>query len=288
MIISKVCKVTGLTKKAVEYYIERGLVNPEIDESGYREFSKMDIDTLRQVSVLRMLGVTVQEIKAILQSSQQVEELRRCVLKRQLEYKLQEQQIKLLERLAEGKTIYDIGQDIICLNETKSIKNKLLEAFPGYFGRLYLIHFGTFLEEPIHTEEQKEAFVVVVAFLDNIKVPERLKAYIEESQGDTDFWTDENIIAMEKQKKQGIDNIEQFIEDNTEFIQAYQEFKNSEIYASSFGGQFAEVLKDFFISSGYNDIFIPAMRKLSPSYEAYYKKLEKANEVFLEKYPEYK
>lgn len=39
--------------------------------------------------------------------------------------------------------------------------------------------------------------------------------------------------------------------------------------------------KEFQKESGYNDVFIPAMRRLSPSYGAYYKALEEANEVFL-------
>ena len=37
-----------------------------------------------------------------------------------------------------------------------------------------------------------------------------------------------------------------------------------------------------------NDIFIPAMRRLSPSYREYYQNLLKANEVFLERFPDLK
>ena len=33
--------------------------------------------------------------------------------------------------------------------------------------------------------------------------------------------------------------------------------------------------------SGYNDVFIPAMQRLSPAYREYHKSLQAANEVFL-------
>jgi len=49
-----------------------------------------------------------------------------------------------------------------------------------------------------------------------------------------------------------------------------------------------EVMKSFGQSGGYNDIFIPAMRKLSPSYEEFYKNLLKSNEVLKERYPNVK
>ncbi len=53
-------------------------------------------------------------------------------------------------------------------------------------------------------------------------------------------------------------------------------------------GEVMEVMKSFGKVSGYNDIFIPAMRRLSPSYEEYYQNLLKANVVFLERFPDFK
>ena len=39
--------------------------------------------------------------------------------------------------------------------------------------------------------------------------------------------------------------------------------------------------------TGYYDVFILAMRRLSPVYNEYYEQLMKANKIFVEKYPEY-
>ena len=39
MLINEVAKLSNLTKKAVEYYTEQGLICPNILENGYRDFS---------------------------------------------------------------------------------------------------------------------------------------------------------------------------------------------------------------------------------------------------------
>ncbi len=44
MLINEVCKKCRLTKKAVEYYIEQGLISPDIMENGYRDFSQDDVE----------------------------------------------------------------------------------------------------------------------------------------------------------------------------------------------------------------------------------------------------
>lgn len=40
MLIKEVAKLCNLTKKAVEYYAEQGLIYPNILENGYRVFSE--------------------------------------------------------------------------------------------------------------------------------------------------------------------------------------------------------------------------------------------------------
>ena len=38
MFINEVCKECNLTKKAVKYYTEQGLISPTVLENGYRDF----------------------------------------------------------------------------------------------------------------------------------------------------------------------------------------------------------------------------------------------------------
>ena len=66
MRINEVCKECGLTKKAVEYYIEQGLISPDIMENGYRDFSQDDVEQLKKISVLRKLGLAVLDIRKAL------------------------------------------------------------------------------------------------------------------------------------------------------------------------------------------------------------------------------
>lgn len=46
-------------------------------------------------------------------------------------------------------------------------------------------------------------------------------------------------------------------------------------------------MNQFCAANGYYDVFIPAMRKLSPLYNEYYEQMMKADEQFKITYPEY-
>lgn len=287
MKISEVCAATGLTKKAIDYYQQKEIVDPDVDESGYRRFDELDVQILKKVSALRSLGLSVCEIKPVLDSSFPKQELRKCIIRKQMRDELSRQQTQLLERLLDGEDIEEIDREILELNKKSSIKEKLLDAFPGFYGRFYLNHFSQFLDEPIETQEQKQAYETVVHFLDHVSSPKISDEVMEQFEEAMDFWTDEKIAELDGRQQQSIENPKEFLEDYSEAIEQYQAFKESEEYKSSPYGQLMEAMKAFGETSGYNDVFIPAMRRLSPSYDKYYKQLMEANKVFLEKYPDY-
>ena len=64
MRISEVAKRAELTKKAVLYYCEQGLLFPKILENGYRSFSEADVIRLQTIGLYRKLGLSVAEIKS--------------------------------------------------------------------------------------------------------------------------------------------------------------------------------------------------------------------------------
>jgi DNA-binding transcriptional MerR regulator len=66
MYIQEAAKLSGTTKKAIEYYCLKGLLNPRCTESGYRDFSEEDVICLKKISLLRSLGVSVEEIRELL------------------------------------------------------------------------------------------------------------------------------------------------------------------------------------------------------------------------------
>ena len=70
MKIKAVCEETGLTDRAVRYYIDEGLIKPEFTENyvGRRsyDFTFEDISLLSDISTLRKFGFTVAEVKDII------------------------------------------------------------------------------------------------------------------------------------------------------------------------------------------------------------------------------
>ena len=102
MKISEVMKATGLTKKAIYYYEEEGLVSPQKDrDNNYRSYSEDDINKLIQISVLRKLDIPLSVIYEVLKNKLEI----KAVMKRQLE--VIENKINYLYR---NKDIIQIGR----------------------------------------------------------------------------------------------------------------------------------------------------------------------------------
>ena len=91
---------------------------------------------------------------------------------------------------------------------------------------------------------------------------------------------------MNEQTKKSIKDPEQFLSENKEMLTWCLEYKKSDEYKNSPAFKIQEMLKEFNNTSGYYDVFIPAMKKLSDSYAKYYQQLETANEKLLSEYPE--
>lgn len=69
MKIHEVMTVTGLTKKAINYYAKQGLISPFVDvDNNYRDFNSDDVIRLKQISALREFDMSVREIKDALLS----------------------------------------------------------------------------------------------------------------------------------------------------------------------------------------------------------------------------
>lgn len=62
MLRSEIQKETGLTRKAIEYYENKGLIHPQKLENGYRNYSIKDLEVLKKVSIFRKLGMSISDI----------------------------------------------------------------------------------------------------------------------------------------------------------------------------------------------------------------------------------
>lgn len=281
LLINEVCKRCKLTKKAIEYYEEKGLISPETTKNGYRVFSEDDVAYLGKVAILRGLGLSVSDIKSVL-TEDSFSIMQNIYDKKELELAYMQTKQQLLCKLMEKRDWEYVRGQLEQLAKKQSILTKLLDRFPGYYGKLISLHFAPYLNEPISTEEQQNAFETIIEFLDgvNIIIPEDLKEYLDEATKNMD-------IAIAKKANESITAAiqapEQYLKDNKEILEQYEAIKASDEYKITPAYRLQELLAQLNQENGYNDIFIPAMQRLSSSYRKYYEKLIKANEIFLEK-----
>jgi DNA-binding transcriptional MerR regulator len=66
MKINEVEAQVGITKKNIRFYEEEGLLTPRRNrENGYRDYGEAELRTLRQIKLLRKLGLPLEEIRRL-------------------------------------------------------------------------------------------------------------------------------------------------------------------------------------------------------------------------------
>ena len=66
MKINEAEELLGISKANIRFYEKEGLLTPRRGENRYRDYSEEDLDRLREIVILRKLGISVQDIKQIL------------------------------------------------------------------------------------------------------------------------------------------------------------------------------------------------------------------------------
>lgn len=283
MFINEVCKTCALTKKAVEYYIAQGLVAPSVQENGYRDFSDADIERLKKISVLRGLGISAAELQKILSVQQEMGDaaLKAISDRKRMEIAVMQEKRQLLQELSRTQDWALVQEKLRQLQNKQSVLARLQEAFPGYYGNYICQHFAPYLNEPVETQEQQEAFETILDFLDRVhlELPADLQAYYCEV---TAAYDDTIMEAVDAKVKSAYGDMERFLAENREAIEAYMKYKASEAYQSSNAFRLEQELKQFISASGYYEVFLPAMCRLSKSYREYRKMMMNANQRFVQ------
>ena len=283
MFINEVCKTCALTKKAVEYYIAQGLVVPSVQENGYRDFSDADIERLKKISVLRGLGISAAELQKILSVQHEMGDaaLKAISDRKRMEIAVMQEKRQLLQELSRTQDWDLVQEKLRQLQNKQSVLARLQEAFPGYYGNYICQHFAPYLNEPVETQEQLEAFETILDFLDRVhlELPADLQAYYCEV---TAAYDDTIMEAVDAKVKSAYGDMERFLAENREAIEAYMKYKASEAYQSSNAFRLEQELKQFISASGYYEVFLPAMCRLSKSYREYRKMMMNANQRFVQ------
>lgn len=73
MKINEVEALAGITKKNIRFYEEQGLLSPRRNsENGYRDYGDEEVRILRQIKLLRKLGLPIEEIRKMRQGTHTV------------------------------------------------------------------------------------------------------------------------------------------------------------------------------------------------------------------------
>lgn len=269
MLLNEVINEIGMTKRAVKYYEEKGLLSVDKDSNGYRNYSEQNIETLKKISVYRKLGIGIKDIQRLLENGD------KSLLLRIYQEKLQEKILQDSELEALKQFIDDDNADKANeLLEYQTVENAIESLLPGKeWGEYLKSHFRPFLDVRITTSEQKQALQNILEYCDEttIKTPFIMRIGMKMAGGVVkETRTADEMIAYY------CDMSESEYNRLKEQVLKGAKMKTGMMkYHPSFVAQrkMQKELQD----KGYNDIFIPNLMALSPKYAEYKKALDKVN-----------
>lgn len=273
MTINDISKELGLTKRAIKFYEEKGLLSVPKDENGYRNYSQEHVRMLKTISIYRKLGIGIADIQKII-THEDTSILMRVLKEKETE--LQEKQSELLE-LQTFISTQNIDQAYERL-EYETVAQAMKDAVPGFYGRYFLNHFQPYLQIRIQTEEQANAYNTIKEFWDNteIKIPLLMRV---------SGWIMLHLqphVTPEKMESRASVQLKLYLDPSAE---EYEKLKKTVLdgYRTKkllrFHPMYIEqrkLMKEL-QNKGYNDIFIPNMKILSPAYKTYHDALTNIN-----------
>ncbi|MGN1147796.1 MAG: MerR family transcriptional regulator [Lachnospiraceae bacterium] len=115
MKIKAVCENTGLTDRAVRFYIEKGLILPqsyELNGRTYYEYAEQDVEQLKGIMTLRKAGFSIEEILLMQKEPEKIDSI------------LKQYSLRLHDKLEE-------------LQDTSHRLDTMLKTHPGQYSDMY-------------------------------------------------------------------------------------------------------------------------------------------------------
>lgn len=269
MQIHEICRQCDLTRKAVDYYRRRGLIEPRLLENGYWDYSTEDAHRLKRVAVLRGLGLSVEETRTALDDPTA---LRNALRRRQAERDFEAERVRLLGDLVQRGDWASTRAALDALSQRQSILARLTERFPGGFGQYLCAHFSPFLSELIQTDDQRAAFGEIVAWLDDASLSEETLRALDEAMEGVD------VQRMAESMRCAAQDPEAFLEANRAVVQGYLALCQTEEYRRCPAFELKQALERELSQNGYATHFLPALCRLSPAYRAYQENLSRVSD----------
>lgn len=275
MKISEAAQQTGLSCRAVKFYEEKGLLRVARDENGYRNYSDENLRILKEISLYRKLGIDIPHIRKLLDGAEE------GLLKQIYEEKkntlhMEQAELEALQKFMEDRNVDTVSQAV----DYQTAGLAIQEALPGFYGYYFMNHFQPYLQIRITTPEQREAYRTITEFWDQVQVKVPLFLRIP-------AWLMYRFLPRP--------SLEQMCTRSDQFIRMYLNPTEEEYAALCKKTRENVRLRNgplkyhpMFISQrrfmrrlqdcGYYDIFIPAMKRLSPAYREYHEALTRINE----------
>ena len=274
MTINEIARQLNITKRAIKYYEEQGLLKVSKDSNGYRNYSEQDVEILQKISVYRKLGIGISDIKNLLKN-EDTKILIEILESKEKELQNRVNEYEALKEFVKTGKMDDLSESI----SYETIGKAITDAVPGFYGYYFLNHFMPYLQGRIENSEQKEAYETICRFWDNteIKIPMFMRFFSWISYRFYPQLSAESMVdKMNAQMRLCLDpDEEQYEKLKKQVIDGYRMkrmMRFHPVYISQ--RKFMRELQD----RGYNDIFIPNMKKLSPTYKKYHDALTAINQ----------
>ena len=125
MKINEVEAQVGITKKNIRFYEEQGLLSPRrSSENGYRDYSDKEVDVLRQIKLMRKLGVPLEEIRRMQAGGTVADGMRRHLVTLERERKSLEQSIRLCQSLKDREERLESLDAAVLLEEMERLERE--------------------------------------------------------------------------------------------------------------------------------------------------------------------
>ena len=269
MLLNEIIKEVGMTKRAVKYYEEKGLLTVNKDNNGYRNYSKQDVDTLKKISVYRKLGIGIKDIQKLLKTDDKSILLHIYQEKLQ-EHVLQDSELKALKQFIDDGNA-DKANELL---DYQTVENAIESLLPGKeWANYFKSHFKPFLNIKLITPEQKQALQNILEYCDKttLKIPFMMQIgmKIANTVSQESKSADEMIAYYRDMNENDYNKLK-------ERVYAGVKMKTGMMkYHPSFIAQ--RKMQKELQNKGYNDIFLPNLMVLSPKYAEYKKSFDALN-----------
>ena len=273
MRLNEVIKQVDLSKRAIKFYEEKGLLKTKRDSNGYRNYTDKDISLLKEISSYRKMGIGLSDIKRILNDKNV---LKQILIEKKKEITTSQNELEALEKFIENNNIEELYDSV----DYKTIADAIQNSIPGFYGYYFFNHFLPYLQIRIQTQEQQEAYNRIIEFWDNtnIRIPflMKLNSWIM-FKLNFEKSLKSQIEQIDSQIKKMLNPTEEEYEKLKKKVNEGYKLKNSIFYKYSLVGISQRKFMKELQNKGYNDIFIPSMIALSPKYKEYHNALMAIN-----------